>query len=112
MGTLAIGASIGLYIWLSANYYDSINFVKYAPAVDRKSSRYPGIFVVYILFGACLAGYQVALEWTLAALTNEPSVLAQFAGMVKGTQSLGMCISFVVAAQGVPLVGQLNIQFG
>jgi hypothetical protein len=110
MAATAIGASIGLYIWIHQVNYDSINFTKHPPAVDWSSQKYAGIFVIYILFGAVLAGYQVALEWTLAALTNDPSVLAQFAGMIKGTQSLGMCISFIMGGRGVKLVGQLSLQ--
>ncbi|EXJ79410.1 hypothetical protein A1O3_08912 [Capronia epimyces CBS 606.96] len=108
MGTLAIGACIGLYIWLDVVHYADI---KTSPAVDWQDSHFPGIFVIYILFGAIFAGFQVVVEWILSALTNEPSTLAQFAGMVKGTSSLGMCISFVVAAQKVPTVGQLSLQF-
>ncbi|KAK5203348.1 hypothetical protein LTR47_009572 [Exophiala xenobiotica] len=109
MGIITLGACVGLYIWLKVVNYAHLTET---PAVDWTGADFAGMFVIYMLFGLIYSGYQVVVEWTLSALTNDPSTLAQFAGMIKGTSALGICISFIMAAQKVPTVGQLSLQFG
>lgn len=48
--------------------------------------------VLYLLFGAIYACFQVTVQWTLAALANDPAPCARYAGAPKGTVSLGMYV--------------------
>jgi hypothetical protein len=108
MGTVTVGTCAGLYGWLKAVDYS--HFAT-SPGVDWSDSGFAGGFVLYLLFGAVYSGFQMTVEWILSTLTNDPAVLAQYAGMIKGTSSLGMCISFIIASQTVPIVWQLTLQF-
>lgn len=107
MGANAVGACCGLLAWLAVNNVDSADT---GFAWDWTDPQFGGLFVVYTMFGACFSGYQMATEWTLAATTNDPERLAKIAGMFKFWSSLGMFVSFIMAAQGVPYYGQTALQ--
>ncbi|EFQ96815.1 hypothetical protein MGYG_08738 [Nannizzia gypsea CBS 118893] len=108
IGAVSVGASAGLYAWLDIN---NIASLKKPQAKDWTDPEFGGMFALFLLFGAIYAAYQMTIEWVVSALTNDPSKLAQFGGVFKGTLSLGICLSFVMAAQNVPFVGQLSLQF-
>lgn len=55
--------------------------------------------------------YQICVQWTLGALSNDPTKCSMMAGLFKGTTSLGMCISFVLDSQNVSYINQLIVQF-
>lgn len=108
MGVVAIGACCGLYGWMYKVDYAGL---KTAPGTDWTDSGFGGLFAVYVLFGWVYAGFQMSVEWCSSSLSNDPTKSAQSAGYMRGMASLGMCIGFVMAAQQVPLVGQLSLQF-
>ncbi|KAF3484377.1 uncharacterized protein GIQ15_03701 [Arthroderma uncinatum] len=108
IGAVSVGASAGLYAWLDIT---NIGSLKKPQAKDWTDPEFGGMFALFVLFGAIYSAYQMTIEWVLSALTNDPSRLAQFGGVFKGTLSLGICISFVMAAENVPFVGQLSLQF-
>ncbi|KAF3894829.1 DUF895 domain membrane protein [Trichophyton interdigitale] len=108
IAAISLGASAGLYAWLDINRIGSL---KKPQAKDWTDPEFGGMFALFLLFGAIYAAYQMTIEWVVSALTNDPSKLAQFGGVFKGTLSLGICLSFVMAAQNVPFVGQLSLQF-
>jgi hypothetical protein len=55
--------------------------------------------------------YQVAVQWVLGGLTNDPDMCSRYAGLYKGTSGAGLCISFILDAAGVPFIYQLTVQF-
>ncbi|EFY99181.2 DUF895 domain membrane protein [Metarhizium robertsii ARSEF 23] len=107
MGTVAVGASAGLIGWLQVHRVDALR----TPAgADWSDAEWPGLFVCYVLFGAVYAGYQMCVEYTLSATTNDPAVLARVAGMFKFYSAFGMMVSFVMAGEGVSFLGQITLQ--
>jgi hypothetical protein len=85
MGPVAIGGCAGLYGWLQVVDYSNI---KESPANDWVNPHYGGFIVIYLLFGLTYSGYQMVVEWVTASLSNDPSVLSQYAGSMRGMASL------------------------
>lgn len=108
IGAIAVGACCGLYGWLHEVDYAN---VKTSPATDWTDKKFASLFVIYLLFGWVYSAYQMTVEWVVSSLSNDPSVLSQFAGFERGMASFGMCISFIIAAHDVATVGQLSLQF-
>ncbi|KAH7202957.1 hypothetical protein BKA60DRAFT_641075 [Fusarium oxysporum] len=104
---VTLGATGGLLAWIITNDVDRS---KPAPAVDWTEPAFAGGFILYILFGIIYACFQIAVQWTLGSLTNEPSLCARYAGAFKGTVSLGMCISFILDSEGISFRNQAIIQ--
>ncbi|RKP28067.1 major facilitator superfamily domain-containing protein [Syncephalis pseudoplumigaleata] len=76
------------------------------------SSRAAGPIVLYTFYGLLDAILQSWCYWIMGALTNEPSVLARYAGLYKGVQSAGGAISWAIASGKVSLLTQLIINWG
>ncbi|CAH0033149.1 unnamed protein product [Clonostachys rhizophaga] len=104
---VTIGATGGLLAWIITN---DIDRTKPTPAVDWTDPSFAAGFLLYILFGVIYACFQIAVQWTLGSLTNEPSLCARYAGAFKGTVSLGMCISFILDSEGISFRYQAIIQ--
>jgi hypothetical protein len=62
------------------------------------SPGFGGPFVVYILYGFTDALYQSYLYWLMGAMSNDPGMLARYAGFYKAVQSAGGAISFGIDA--------------
>lgn len=107
VGIITMGATAGLLGWIMRN---NIQRNDDPPAVDWTDSAYAAAIILYLLFGAIFACFQICVQWTLASLTNEPSLCARYAGAFKGTVSLGMCISFTVDSQGMTFRDQTIMQ--
>lgn len=108
VGAVTLGATAGLLAWIVRNGVDDQRSI--APAVDWTDAAFAAGFVLYLLFGVVFACFQIAVQWTLASLTNEPALCARYAGAFKGTFGLGMCASFVVDARGVGYRDQTVVQ--
>lgn len=106
--TVAICTGIGMYVWLFSVHYDSLS---HPPANDWSDAGAPGFFALYILYGWIYAGFQLAVGWCTASLSRDAGRLAQFAGYNRACSSLGMCLSFALAARGVSMLVQLSIEF-
>lgn len=106
-GTIAVAACGGLMGWMTINDTDAITK---NPAWDWLDHQFPGLFVLYLMFGATYTGFQLATEWTLAATTNDPKKLSKIAGLFKCYSSLGMFISFIMTGQGATLWAQAGLQ--
>ncbi|KAJ6443235.1 membrane transporter protein [Purpureocillium lavendulum] len=107
VGTITIGVTAGLLGWILRN---GVERSGNGPAVDWADSRFAAAFILYLLFGVVYACFQITVQWTLASLTNEPSLCARYAGAFKGTVSLGMCVSFIVDSQGMSYRNQAIMQ--
>ena len=107
MGAIAIGTAAGLIGWLQVHDIDGSSIPR---SWDWSGSQYPGLGVIYILMGSIYSGYQMVTEWTLAATTNDPEMLARIAAIFKFWSASGMLVSFVLAAQHVEYLDQTIIQ--
>ncbi|EXJ82757.1 hypothetical protein A1O3_06572 [Capronia epimyces CBS 606.96] len=107
MSALAIGACAGLLGWMEVH---NVDYLAKSPAWDWTDSQFGGFFVLYVLFGSIYSGYQMVVEWTLGATTNDPVRLAKVAGLLKSYSSFGMFISFILAGQKVKFYIQTTVQ--
>lgn len=99
MGTVCLATCFGLLAWIRQNHIDK-NIVR-TTGVDWTDSGFAAGLVLYILFGMIYSTYQLVVQWTLAALTNNLVKCARYAGMFKGTTSLGMCVAFILNSKKV-----------
>ncbi|KAI9253539.1 major facilitator superfamily domain-containing protein [Phascolomyces articulosus] len=58
------------------------------------SPGFGGPFVLYIIYGMTDAMYQSYMYWLMGAMSNDPSLLARYAGFYKAVQSAGSACSF------------------
>lgn len=107
MGTISISGCVILMSWLQIKGIDSLTM---PGAEDWENPDFGWSMVWFLLFGATYAGYQMCTEYTLSSTTNDPSRLAHVAGMFKFYSTLGMMISFILAGERVPFIGQASLQ--
>lgn len=55
--------------------------------------------------------YQIATQYVITALTNDPERLARMAGVFRGMTAFGMMFSFIIDGNGGSYIGQLIFQF-
>jgi MFS family permease len=75
------------------------------------SGRYAGPVILYALYGLLDAIVQSWCYWIMGALSNDPSILARYAGLYKGVQSAGSAIAWAIASANVSLLTQLIINW-
>ncbi len=106
-GVVAISASVGMYILLEVVDYPSFLTT---PAADWSYSflwRLHGdLSHVWLTYSS----YALTVEWVFSCLSNDPAVLAEYAGFVRGLGSLEMMISFLLAAEKIPTWVQVTVQ--
>ncbi|KAL4882103.1 MFS general substrate transporter [Aspergillus karnatakaensis] len=115
---ITLGATSGLLAWVfrnnvthgSSNSNATTTTTTPSPLVDWTDSAFTAGIILYLLFGIIYACFQIVVQWTLAALTNDPALCARYAGAFKGTVSLGMCVSFTVDSQGMAFRDQVVMQ--
>ncbi|RDW90964.1 putative membrane transporter protein [Coleophoma crateriformis] len=107
MGIITLAATGGLLGWVIQN---DVNRNNASPGVDWSDSAFAAGFILYLLFGIVYACFQIAVQWTLGSLTNDPVLCARYSGAFKGTVSFGMCISFTIDSQNVSYRNQIIIQ--
>ncbi|KIW29497.1 uncharacterized protein PV07_05310 [Cladophialophora immunda] len=109
VGTICLATNAGLAAWITKN--DVNRQTHTPPGVDWSDSGFGAGFVLYLLSGIIYATYQIVVQWTLGAMSNDPVQCSRLAGLFKGTTSLGMCISFVLDSKNVSYIDQLIVQF-
>ncbi|KAI8138335.1 major facilitator superfamily domain-containing protein [Fennellomyces sp. T-0311] len=65
--------------------------------------RFGRPFLLYIMYGLSDALYQTYMYWLMGAMSNDPALLARYAGFYKAIQSAGAAISFGIDSAGVRL---------
>ncbi|RKP07601.1 UNC93-like protein [Thamnocephalis sphaerospora] len=78
----------------------------------KDSSRASGPIILFLFYGMFDAILQSWCYWVMGALTNDPSVLARYAGLYKGIQSAGGAISWAIDMAEVSYLTQLIINWG
>lgn len=101
MGLTTLGATAGLLGWLATSP---------STGLDWQDRGFAAGAVLHALFGGVYATFQICVQWTLGALSNEPARCARHAGAFKGTVSLGMCVAFVLDSEGVAYRAQAAAQ--
>lgn len=101
MGLTTLGATAGLLGWLATSP---------STGLDWQDRSFAAGAVLHALFGGVYATFQICVQWTLGALSNEPARCARHAGAFKGTVSLGMCVAFVLDSEGVAYRAQAAAQ--
>ncbi|KAI8138334.1 major facilitator superfamily domain-containing protein [Fennellomyces sp. T-0311] len=67
------------------------------------SSGFGGPFVLYLIYGMTDAMYQSYMYWLMGAMSNDPSMLARYAGFYKAVQSAGAACAFGIDTGSVRL---------
>ncbi|KIW92582.1 uncharacterized protein Z519_06429 [Cladophialophora bantiana CBS 173.52] len=104
--TLAICAAEAA--WLAEHHLDRN---ERGPSTDWTDSAFAGAFVIYVIYGSVYSIYQIATQYVICALTNDPERLARRASCFRGTTALGMMFSFIIDGNGGTYITQLSFQF-
>ncbi|RFU33869.1 hypothetical protein B7463_g2471, partial [Scytalidium lignicola] len=107
IGVITMASLSGLLGWIITKGVDR-NLPP--PGADWTESAAQGYIFLYLFFGIIDACFQIVVQWTLSALTNEPELCARYAGAFKGTVSFGMCIAFTLDSKAVSYKVQTIIQ--
>ncbi|KAJ2522379.1 hypothetical protein GGI11_001751 [Coemansia sp. RSA 2049] len=74
-------------------------------------SRAAGPMLLYCFMGAVDAHYQSFAYWLIGTMTNDAQMLARYAGLYKGIQSIGAVVAWQLDAQEVRLMAQLIVNW-
>lgn len=107
IGTITMASLAGVLGWIVVHGVDRN---KTPPGADWTDSTAVGYIFLYLFFGIVDACFQIVVQWTLSALTNDPVLCARYAGAFRGTVSFGMCIAFTLDAKAVSYKVQIIIQ--
>ncbi|RDW57370.1 hypothetical protein BP5796_12820 [Coleophoma crateriformis] len=108
MSAITLGICSAEAAWLSQK---KINRNETGPSTDWKDSAFAGAFVIYVIYGSVYSIYQIATQYVICSLTNDPSILARYAGVFRGVTALGMMFSFIIDGNGGTYICQLSFQF-
>ncbi|KAI9475922.1 MAG: major facilitator superfamily domain-containing protein [Benjaminiella poitrasii] len=75
----------------------------YADPIHWTNKRFGGPFVLFIFYGFSDSIYQTYLYWLMGAMTNDPALLARYAGFYKAVQSAGAAVAFGIDASAIRL---------
>ncbi|KAL5335483.1 major facilitator superfamily domain-containing protein [Aspergillus crustosus] len=81
------------------------------PSTDWTDPDFAGAFVIYVIYGSVYSIYQIATQYVICSLTNDPEVLARYASVFRGMTALGMMFSFIIDGNGGTYTTQLSFQF-
>ncbi|KAI8098950.1 major facilitator superfamily domain-containing protein [Halteromyces radiatus] len=101
--TLAIMFCIILAVWIGGFIFQLTFDNSYDSPIHWTTDGFGGPFVLYMLYGFSDAMYQSYLYWLMGAMSNDPTILARYAGFYKALQSAGAAISFGIDACDIPL---------
>ncbi|KAH8550314.1 major facilitator superfamily domain-containing protein [Umbelopsis sp. PMI_123] len=95
---LAITFVICMAVW-AGGFVFQLGFDRsYSTPIHWTDPGFGGPFVLYIFYGFTDALYQTYLYWLMGAMSNDPGMLARYAGFYKAVQSAGGAISFGIDA--------------
>ncbi|KAF7729528.1 hypothetical protein EC973_004202 [Apophysomyces ossiformis] len=79
--------------------------------IDIDHPEYPGMCVLYALFGFADSIYQGFIYWLIGTMTNDTERAARFGGFYKTIQNAANAIASQVDATGTPYMTELAITF-
>lgn len=101
--TLAVMFCVINAIWAGGFAFQLTFDVDYNEPVHWTSNKFGGPFVLYIFYGFADSVYQTYLYWLMGAMSNDPSLLARYAGFYKAMQSAGAAAAFGVDSSSIRL---------
>ncbi|KAH8694054.1 major facilitator superfamily domain-containing protein [Talaromyces proteolyticus] len=108
MSAITLGICSAEAAWLTQHHIDRN---KAGPSTDWTDSAFAGAFVIYVIYGSVYSIYQIATQYVICSLTNQPERLARYAGVFRGVTALGMMFSFIIDGNGGTYITQLSFQF-
>ncbi|KAG0192958.1 hypothetical protein DFQ28_006990 [Apophysomyces sp. BC1034] len=99
---LAVVFLIMMGVWAGGMAFQLTFDNDFKDPVYWTNTGFGGPFVLYILYGFTDSLYQSYLYWLMGAMSNDPALLARYAGFYKAVQSAGAAISFGIDAAGTP----------
>lgn len=100
---LAIMFVLLMAIWAGGFVFQLTFDNDYNDPIHWDNSRFGGPFVLFILYGFSDSVYQTYLYWLMGAMSNDPALLARYAGFYKATQSAGAAAAFGIDASNIRL---------
>ncbi|GAA5801414.1 major facilitator superfamily domain-containing protein [Helicostylum pulchrum] len=104
-GLIALGILFVLlnFIWAGGIAFQMTFEADYNDPIHWDHPRFGGPFVLFIMYGFSDAIYQTYLYWLMGAMSNDPALLARYAGFYKAVQSAGAAIAFGIDASPILL---------
>jgi hypothetical protein len=90
-------------IWAGGFAFQMTFDVGYNDPIHWTSKKFGGPFVLYIFYGFADSVYQTYLYWLMGAMSNDPALLARYAGFYKAMQSAGAAAAFGVDSSAIHL---------
>lgn len=81
------------------------------PSLDWTDSGFGWVFTGYLFFGMIYTAWPIVCVWIIGSVCNDAGRLARYAGLFKGSSSLGMTIFFGVDSALTPWKNQIYAQF-
>ncbi|GAA5815303.1 hypothetical protein MFLAVUS_008809 [Mucor flavus] len=100
---LAIIFLISMAVWAGGFVFQLTFDNSYNDPIGWKNSKFGGPFALFMLYGFTDSLYQSYLYWLMGAMSNDPTLLARYAGFYKAMQSAGAAISYGIDAADIPL---------
>lgn len=104
-GLLGLGVLfvISMVVWTGGFVFQLTFDNSFDTPIGWNDAGFGGPFVLYMFYGFTDALYQTYLYWLMGAMSNDPSLLARYAGFYKAMQSVGAAIAFGIDAVNIPL---------
>ncbi|EPB88184.1 hypothetical protein HMPREF1544_05017 [Mucor circinelloides 1006PhL] len=90
-------------IWAGGFAFQMTFDADYSDPIRWTSNRFGGPFVLYIMYGFSDSIYQTYLYWLMGAMSNDPALLARYAGFYKAMQSAGAAAAFGIDSSAIRL---------
>lgn len=100
---LVVICVITMAVWAGGFVFQLTFDNSYDSPIGWKHPNFGGPFVLFMLYGFADSIYQSYLYWLMGAMSNDPSLLARYAGFYKAMQSAGAAISYGIDAADIPL---------
>lgn len=100
---MAINFTIIMSVWAGGFAFQLTFENDYSDPIAWTSPRFGGPFVLYMLYGLSDSCFQTYMYWLMGAMSNDPALLARYAGFYKALQSAGAAASFGIDAGAVRL---------
>ncbi|KAI9025972.1 major facilitator superfamily domain-containing protein [Phycomyces nitens] len=100
---LAIIFAIVMAVWAGGFAFQLTFSNDFNTPIHWDHPNFGGPFVLFLLYGLSDSLYQSYMYWLMGAMSNDPNLLARYAGFYKAVQSAGAAIAFGIDAVDIPL---------
>jgi hypothetical protein len=107
--TLGILFLITNIIWAGGFTFQLTFNNDYSDPIHWDHPRFGGPFILFLMYGFADSIYQTYLYWLMGAMSNDPALLARYAGFYKAMQSAGAAVAFCIDASPIHLLWECLI---